>query len=505
MAKKKKPQQQQPLSPQKYIRLKGRTLPIAKCYINENWQEAGMASIIVVRQHQSGNFTSAQYLVDTFCLGVKDTCYSFNFLSEELEEMLEHLPECTEITYNEAHNIIFGAITFAEEEAEILPHADFELTKYLLEEDTDDIPLIDYEFGRKGVPYLVTNTNLEASKYLPRLQKKFGEDFSYFIREEEEFDDYEEIDKEGQEEKEGIFDDLTPDQLKQMLQAMEKVKNNLKESAALTHTTYTYVHPPYPTTLELTHSELEVAVYNNEYYYALPRTVIQQLLALPRESLIADLDRIILYELGKSCDTITEDMYDQYPNTITHALFLLGELKATESLQTVLEILRQQDMCIDYYFGDFRIETLRPTVYYIARNQTDALLAFMKEPGLDRFARSYIPPVIATIAINEPERREEIISWFRKLLHFFITNVSDSSVYDASLSGSILSELIDIHAVELLPEIKELFDTEQVDCMCCGNYQAVEKRINGTTEPLSDYTLEDIYQRYQQYEKQWKR
>lgn len=510
MAKKKKPQQQQQtLSPAKYIRLKARTLPIAACYINNSWQEDGMANIIVARQHQSGNFTAAVYLVDIFCLGVKDAFYLFNIPPEELDSITESLPGCMEIPYNQVHNIIYGAIAFAEEEAGIAPHPGFELAQYLLEEDADEIPLIEYEYGKDGKPFLAVQTRLEASKYLPRLRQRYGEDFVYQIKEEEEkFDEYEDWDDEDMSDEDwddedaDLTDNFDPAFVKDMLEGIEKMKGDCEIVATMPHTTYTYIHPQYPTTLELTHHELE-AVYNKEYIYTLPREVIQQLLGLPRESLIADLEHIILYELGKSCNEITDEMYDLNSNTVTHALFLLGELKATESLPTVLEILRQQDSCIDYHFGDSRVECLRPTIYYIARNQIDVLLAFMKEPGLDCFVRSYIPSVIATIAFNEPERREETIDWFRKLLHFLTINVADNSLYDATLAGMTLFDLINIHAKELLPEIKELFDTKQVDFMCCGNYAEVKKEIEDNLTSLSDYSLPDIYERYQQYNEQW--
>lgn len=52
-----------------------------------------------------------------------------------------------EISYVEAHNLIYGAIEFAEE-ADIEPYRDFNVAKYILEEDTDKIPLIDFRIGQ---------------------------------------------------------------------------------------------------------------------------------------------------------------------------------------------------------------------------------------------------------------------------------------------------------------------------------------------------------------------
>lgn len=490
MAKKKKPQPTpKTLSPNKYIRLKGRALPIAACYINDDWQQKGIACIVVARQHLSGNYTTGQYLVDTFCLGMKDASAYFNIIPKELKELIDQLPHCTEITYNEVHNLIYGAIAYAQEEVDIEPHPNFELAQYLLEEDTDDIPLIEYEYGKDGKPFFVAQTYLEASKYLPKLQKRYGESLSYLIL----GDDYDNYDN-----YEGMDNEFDYDKQE------KKIDRVMKEVAALPHTKYAYVHPEYPDILMIRHPEIK-ALYNPNHFYALPRKVIKQLLALPRKTLIEDLNKVILYELGKICDITAEEAYDVASAPLTHSLFLLGEFKATESLQIVLEICRQSHHSLNIHFGDSRIETLSSTLYQIARNQTDELLTFMKEPGLDCLARYCVAHAVTYIGINEPERKEEVIDWFRQLLRFLITNLADTTVYDATLVGLITSDLLDLHTPELLPELKELYYSGKVDFIYCGQYPAVEKNMLEAQAPLDNYTLLNIYQRYKNHEQTWKR
>lgn len=100
-----------------------------------------------------------------------------------MNEVLETMNERVEISYNEAHNVIFGALEFAKEGADADPHGSFEITKYILEEDTDEIPLIEYSFGDEdNIPYLVVDTKFEANKYLPKLRAKFGNDIEYLIK-----------------------------------------------------------------------------------------------------------------------------------------------------------------------------------------------------------------------------------------------------------------------------------------------------------------------------------
>lgn len=148
MAKKKaknksKGQQQGALSPYRFMRKKARTLPIGKCYIAPpDWQESGMAHVIVTRMRPSGNLVMASFLVDTFCLGVKDAGYHENMTPSDFEEYLNNYRKgmgLEEISYNEAHNIIYGAMAFAEEGG-IKPAKEFDHAGYILEEDTGTAP-----------------------------------------------------------------------------------------------------------------------------------------------------------------------------------------------------------------------------------------------------------------------------------------------------------------------------------------------------------------------------
>ena len=184
MAKKQKAPQ---LSPENYIRQRARTLPIYKCYVNGDWKEANMANILIVRQHVTGNLTVGLYLVDTMCLGVKDSFFKFNISTYEFEKIYQPMNEeigLEEIPYNLAHNIIFGAIEFAEEYG-FSPYKEFTSTTiYLLEEDTDEIELIDIDFGDDGKPVYVQGPNdtlATANRIVKTLEKTAGKGNFHFI------------------------------------------------------------------------------------------------------------------------------------------------------------------------------------------------------------------------------------------------------------------------------------------------------------------------------------
>lgn len=154
---------------------RARKLPIYKCLINEGWEENGMADIYVIRQHANGHVTIGVFLVDLFCAGLKDTFYIFNIPEFDFESRLANAPvNLEECTYELAHNIIYGAIAYAQEYG-IEPHPDFKFTQHILEEDTEEIPLIELEFGRDGKPLLIVRPDdPRGSYYLRQLDKYAG-------------------------------------------------------------------------------------------------------------------------------------------------------------------------------------------------------------------------------------------------------------------------------------------------------------------------------------------
>lgn len=167
MAKNKKrksaPGKNQAISPKKYLQTKARQLPIYACYINEEWETSKLAQIFIARRHKNGNVTFAGYLTDLLGLGVKDAMYNYNLPLSEFEELLDSAGEnMVECEYVLAHNLIYGAVEFALD-YDVIPHKDWEIARYVLEEDTEDIPLMELEFGVNGVPAFILAENEEFS------------------------------------------------------------------------------------------------------------------------------------------------------------------------------------------------------------------------------------------------------------------------------------------------------------------------------------------------------
>ena len=73
--------------------------------------------------------------------------------------------------YTIAHNVLCGALDHVET-YRFSPHKDFSVAKYLLEEDTKDIELIDIEFDFSGRLFLILRPDQMPDFYINRLNKE---------------------------------------------------------------------------------------------------------------------------------------------------------------------------------------------------------------------------------------------------------------------------------------------------------------------------------------------
>lgn len=493
------------LPPEEFIKTKARALHFGECTINPRWEEEGEAYIIVTRMHITGNVTVAIFDVDIWCLGVKGAMVKYNLDSGEYESFKDYmyLPEDYEsIDYYDAHSIIYGALKYAGKQG-LKPSPDFELARYILEEDTKEIPLKKYKFGgHKGRPLLSLSSRFEIAKYAGILDRTIGQDnydldyikmVSHAMANGMREDFYEDVLAKGHDKYDDWddWDDWDDD-------------DYYEDNPNFIHTDYAYNHPEYPKKLTLTHPELN-AFFDPANNFSLPKKTIDSILSLPRETLLEDLEEVILYSIG-------EILYQRKPKkgkmkeiehyAVIHALFFLGELKDEESLDTILEVLRQDSLVSDRLLGYDPLPALLLTLYYTGRNQLPKLFDFIQEPNLDPEEKGTIFPLINIINEHEPERRDELIGWMRNALMFFTENNSDSTVFDTDLASHLIAELIEMKAKELLPEIKQLMDTGRIDEDLTGDYPQVKKDIQSKKKMYENQPLLTIYQRYKKRKKE---
>lgn len=107
------------------------------------------------------------------------------------------------------------------------------------------------------------------------------------------------------------------------------------------------------------------------------------------------------------------------------------------------------------------------------------------------------------IVFNHPERRDEIIAVFRRLLNNMISNLPIRRACDGTFAGFVISNLMDINATELIPEIKATFATDCVNKNIAGDCKKVIKDIKRGRGAIDNdkYEIPDIYEQYEDLKK----
>ena len=151
------------LSPEKYFKTQARTLPIVECLVTAERKNIGICSVFVARSHKTGNVTVGIYLVDMYCLGLKDTHYEFNISPGDYKSLKNSTSGMEKCDYLLAHNIVYGGIAFADDNG-FKPHKDFAVSQYILEDDDEQVELMELDFGLHGMPCYMRGPYDDAAK-----------------------------------------------------------------------------------------------------------------------------------------------------------------------------------------------------------------------------------------------------------------------------------------------------------------------------------------------------
>lgn len=454
-----KQKQQQPLTPERYIRERARLLPIYKCYKGETIGDSREMSIMVIRKHAGGTYTLAAFMLDRWCLGVKDAIWQFSIPEDEMLDFVNsfanHIDQWTEIEYVEAHNWVYGALDWATN-AGISPCKDFALARYILEEDDDNVELQEYDFGLNGEYCLMAKSHKEADKYIPALTKTLGTgNFKVIIR--------------------------------SVLDEEEKRYRRMEYYQDFPDMEYTYQGSNYPKTLApLHHPEIETIITEGTQDYT--QADIDLLLSLPADTLREDLHQLVLYELGKQYGKtdaqLGDDRTDVNWNTIGNSFIFLtkvGELSST--LPVLLEFLRQNEDVIYFNEGDCGQILVKPLVYKFLMEDPLCFKSFLLEKGLSASAKNEILEYLQEIACDEPSVRIPILNMMHEVLLQYQADLPYRTMCDGTVMAFAIGVLTGLNAVDFLPLIEDIYATGMVNESVEGSIGEVRERIMEPIQP----------------------
>ncbi len=226
------------------------------------------------------------------------------------------------------------------------------------------------------------------------------------------------------------------------------------------------------------------------------QNVIQEILELPRIPLIEDLEAIVKASIDHYNFYSMQNLPEYKRCFPVHAFFLLTELKSENSLYVALAFLSQSKEFLSFWCGKYTKELLWEVIYTLGNNELKFLQKFLLNGINSMESNKVILKAVSQIALHQPDRRQEIINWYREILHYIIKSEYKNYHYSYSLTGTVISGILDFQGVELFNEVRILFDMNRVDKSICGDIDDFTTELR--TEIQSDFKnkLYEIFERY---------
>lgn len=158
--------------------------PIEGCWAQPGWDEGGLAVIAIARRQPDGNIVFGNYLVDYYCLGLKDTYYNADVPPGEFHR--DYLPKMfrmgspVDISPALAHEIIYGGIEYAAQFG-FRPHSDFKRSRYILDPPDLHPRTGAVEFGYDGKPFYIEGPHDNVDAILRQLARTAGEGNYHYL------------------------------------------------------------------------------------------------------------------------------------------------------------------------------------------------------------------------------------------------------------------------------------------------------------------------------------
>ncbi len=241
-----------------------------------------------------------------------------------------------------------------------------------------------------------------------------------------------------------------------------------------------------------------------QFSFQVDFTLIKKLLELPRQSLIEDLQKVVIDSIVRFKYFKKLEWKDYSHSFALHALLMLRELKAEEALETVLDLLRQNEKFLDYWIGDLLTQYFWMIIYDLGKNKLDVLRNFILEEGNFTYARNSISEAVCSIAQNFSERRNEVIEWYYTVFNFFIEQKNNDKLIDTSLIGLMTGDVLDFKATELKETITKLYDVEIVGKEVVGELDDLLRDLHDKHYEIykrESESIEEIYKDFSRFEK----
>ena len=189
--------------------------PVHACLVQDSIFESGVGMVFLVRKTGTRSFAVGGFLVDAYCLGVKDAMFrevdeaKLGMLLDGVEATAPLVP--ADPAY--ARKLVRDAAAYAQSLG-LPPHADFAAVEPLFGDVVADACNVQFQFGYEGKPLYVpgpTESPTQIRRRFERLHRKLGADGFAYIMPVDALDALEDLGEEDDDVEGGYDPDVAPD------------------------------------------------------------------------------------------------------------------------------------------------------------------------------------------------------------------------------------------------------------------------------------------------------
>lgn len=183
LARRQSQQTSEGINPRRLLRM-ARRMPVEGAWVQQEWQDQGFARVLIARTQPNDNIIFGEYIVDYFCIGIKDASYASNvnretFFNEVIPRLYSGTPPI-DIEASLAHEVIWGAVEYAEGLG-FDPHRKFQEASRILDPAGKMPRSGSIDFGYQGRPLYIPAPDDNQAGIIRRLIDAVGLGSFYYL------------------------------------------------------------------------------------------------------------------------------------------------------------------------------------------------------------------------------------------------------------------------------------------------------------------------------------
>ena len=154
--------------------------PLRACLVQDSIFQTGVGTVFLCRKTGARNLALSGFLVDAYCLGVKDAMYR-ELDEDEMEELVDEAgatAPLTPVDPSYARKLLRDAAAYAQSLG-LPPHPDYPTAELLFGDVAADACDVAFQFGHEGRPLYVPGpceSPTQVRRRVDRLRRRLGDD-----------------------------------------------------------------------------------------------------------------------------------------------------------------------------------------------------------------------------------------------------------------------------------------------------------------------------------------